>query len=492
MGSRRKKPTASKPASEQRPARSLIESRGGAIGAEEVGETFSFVAKEMLRLQRLGLDVVKELQGLDFVCSIHDSDRRMRFIGRPAYDRLRDLTLRAIDQSAYRGCIDHSRAFGCVRTGFGRDYIRPGFTGTTDAEDLTNLLGWIDEAAEDCTSLTHFVPCQIRLPKGERFVVGPVTFEPRETVMGVVEAKLADWDAGRGDEDKWRAKDCKTALEYLGSFTDVARVTVPRCDHETSRRVADETVQAALAFLHVMAGADRTKKVRSGGPAVKNAQLATLALDDQGAPFYTWTGEWEGARLDEKFWEWMRAKRQAAMSDAVGKALQTITERTDAQMAAARYLDAAAWYADAARETRHPAAILKYLTAMERLLWTGETGGVTRRLSERAAALCFTVDPWNFEELTKEIRSAYDLRSGIVHGRIRNDDPKIVRNYRLCERIAQDLLITWLDRYGEGFDRETTLEKLKAHLDGFVAEVRKETEARRAIPLAAAGEGIAE
>jgi hypothetical protein len=241
-----------------------------------------------------------------------------------------------------------------------------------------------------------------------------------------------------------------------------------------------------------MAGADRTKKVRSGGPAVKNAQLATLALDERGAPFYTWTGEWEGARLDEKFWKWMRAKRQAAMAEAVGKALQTITERADAQMAAARYLDAAAWYADAATETRQPAAILKYLTAVERLLWTGEAGGVTRRLSERAAALCFTIDPWNFEELTKEIRSAYDLRSGIVHGRIRNDDPKIVRNYWLCERIARDLLITWLDRYGDGFDRETTLQKLKAHLDGFVAEVRKETEARCALTLAAVGEGTIE
>ena len=433
----------------------------------------------MLRLQRLGPDVVKELQGLDFVCSIYDSDRRMRLIGRAAYDRLRDLTVRAIDQSAYRGCIDHSRAFGYVRKAFGRDYLRPGFSGTTDAEDLAHFLRWIDEAAEDCTSLTHFVPCQIRLPKGERFVVGPVSFEPRETVMAELTAQLAEWDAGRGDDDEWRSKDCRTALDYLSSFTDVARVTVPRCDHETSRRVAEQTVQAAIAFLHVIAGADRTQKVRSGGPAVTNAQLATLALDDQGAPFYTWTGEWEGARLDEEFWKWMRAERQAALSGAVGKALQTITDRTDTQMAAARYLDAAAWYADAATETRRPAAILKYLTAMERLLWTGEDGGVTRRLSERAAALCFTTDPWNFEELSKEIRRAYDLRSDIVHGRIRNDDPDIVRNFRLCERIARDLLITWLDRYGQGFDRETTLERLKVHLDGFVKEVREQTEARR-------------
>ncbi|PVM90709.1 hypothetical protein DDF67_09800 [Caulobacter endophyticus] len=451
---------------------------GPAVTAKAVGEVFSFVIEELTRLQRLGAAVTKELKGLEFTCMLHDVEGRMRLIGRPAYDRLRGLVVDAVGQSEHRGCLDLDRTFRVVRAGFGRDILRADFKGTTDAEDLALLQGWIEEAAAECRPLTHYIPCHIRLPQEQTFVVGPVTFTPKALAIAEVEASLAQWAAGEDDDAAWREKDRRTTLDYLEAFSDVARVTVQRCDPETSRRVAHETVQGALAFLHVMGGADRTSKVRSAGPAVQNAQRSTLAFDAEGKPFLTWTGDWEGARLDKSFWRWIQEEAQQAMALAVGLALQKVADRVDPPMLAARYLDAAAWYADAATETRRPAAVVKYLTAMERLLWTGEKGGVTRRLSERAAALCFTIDPWNFEVLGKEIRRAYDLRSAIVHGRIDNDDPKIVRNYRLCDRVARDLLMTWLRRYGAGFDREVTLEGLRDHLDWFVAEAVKETAAR--------------
>ncbi len=168
------------------------------------------------------------------------------------------------------------------------------------------------------------------------------------------------------------------------------------------------------------------------------------------------------------------------MLDAVGVAVSTVLNRTDPEFVAARYLDAVAWYADAVTERAKPAAIVKYLTAMERLLWTGETGsGITRRLSDRTAALCFSTEIWNFQELSDEVRRAYDLRSGIVHGRLSASNPEILKSHRLCKKVARDLLIAWLSRYGEGFATPTTIEKAKAHFDGFVAEVQAETAKRR-------------
>ena len=195
----------------------------------EVGEVFSFVIQELVRLQRLGPNVLKELKGLEFTCTLHDAEGHMRLIGRPAYERLRELTERAVEQSAHRRRLDPQRAFDCVRTGFGRDYIRPDFKGCPDAEDLQALRRWIDEAAADCRPLTHFVPCHIRL-KAERFVVGPVIFAARETVIGEVEAKLARWVAEGGEDRDWREKDADRQLEYLSAFSDVARVSVERCD----------------------------------------------------------------------------------------------------------------------------------------------------------------------------------------------------------------------------------------------------------------------
>ena len=452
------------------------------VTPQEVGETFSFVIHELIRLQKLGRDVVKTLKGLDVFCSIYDAERRMRFIGRPAYERLRDLTIRIVDQSPYRGRLEIDRTFGCVRTGFGRDYIRADFRATSDEEDLQTLLRWLDEAAAECRDLTHFVPCQVRLPPNEQFIVGPVTLEPAQPALERLRADLARETAPTCDDENWRASENERALAYLTAFTDLASVPVPGCDPDTSRSVAEEAVQAALAFLHVMAGAEHTNKIRTGGPAIPNAQRSTLALDQNGKSFMTWVGDWEGARLTGKFWDWLRREEQQRLATAAGTAIQFIVDRADPPMMAARYLDAAAWYSDAATEARRPAAILKYLTAMERLLWTGEGGGVTHRLASRAAALCFVTDPWNFEELRGDIRRAYNLRSEIAHGRVRSDDPKIGRNYWRCERICRDLLTTWLFRYGDAFHRQTTLEKLRAHLDGFVAEVETEAIRRKESP----------
>ena len=147
-------------------------------------------------------------------------------------------------------------------------------------------------------------------------------------------------------------------------------------------------------------------------------------------------------------------------------------------MMAARYLDGAAWYADAVTDRRRPAAVVKYLTSMERLLFTGESK-ITDLLATRAAALCFEVEPWNFETLKKDIKRAYNLRSEIVHGRVRNDDPKVTKNFWVCERVSRDLLSTWLFRYGADFQKQTTVAKLQAHLNGFVAEVKEETARRQ-------------
>lgn len=210
-------------------------------------------------------------------------------------------------------------------------------------------------------------------------------------------------------------------------------------------------------------------------------ESAHIALDPDDVAVLSWRKEWEGASIHSAFWQSLSDPRRAQMVAAIGVAIDTIINRTDAEFVAARYLDAVAWYSDAVREKSLPAAIVKYLTAMERLLWTGEKGpGVTRRLAERTAALCFSTDSWDYEQLAAEVREAYELRSGIVHGRLSASDPKVIQNHRLCERVAHDLLVTWLGRYGAGFGSPTTIQKAKTHFDGFVAEVKKETEKRKA------------
>lgn len=181
-----------------------------------------------------------------------------------------------------------------------------------------------------------------------------------------------------------------------------------------------------------------------------------------------------GARIADTGWREFAGTDGKRWLAPLATILQAIVERRDLPLIADRFVDACAWYGDAARELSQGAAAVKYVTVMERLLWTGETGGgVTRRVAERLAALCFSTETWNFPEIEKEVRDAYDLRSSLLHGRISKSDPGIGRRLRLCERHAQDLLHVWWDRFGAAFAVDVSLDQLRDHLDGFTADARQ-------------------
>jgi hypothetical protein len=452
--------------------------------AKRVGRDFTFVSQEIVRHAELGLEVTKHLEGLDLLCSVRDPDGRMLLMGRAAYERLRTLAEVALENSDHHRRVSPNKAFQAVLDGFGRTYLSKDYSGSTDDADLTNIKGWIDETAATYVTLTHVIPCHIGLPMGESFVLGPVTISAGKEAVAANEARLKGWaadagaPAGSDDAKRWQ-RDIDNTLSYLSGFQDIASVTIENCDRDTSEAAAKEAVQAAVNYIHIMAGAAHTRRMRVGGPELRGDRRARLAWKTDGSPILGWSRRWEGANIDKDFWAWLVSDEQRSITEAAGAAVQTIVERRRPELVAARYLDAASWYADAAREERPPAAIIKYLTAMERLLWTGEKSfGVTSRLAERAAALCFTLDTWNFHEIEDEVKAAYNLRSGIVHGRLGADDPIILENYRICERVAQDLLIIWLKRFGEGMNAPTTVELAKEHFDWFVAEVRSDLQRR--------------
>ena len=438
--------------------------------------------EEIARHAAMGREVINHLEGLDFLCSVNGSDGRMFLTGQEAYTRLRVLTELALTQSLHHRRVSPDKAFRTVLDSFGRTYVRKDFAGTADVEDWANLRGWIDEAAEACTTLTHVIPCRIGLPAGDSFTLGPVTITAGVAAVAEIEPRLKAWVAEESAVgDKNLTIDVNNTLGYLRGFQDLAVVTIENCDADTSEMAAKEAVQAVLDYIHIMAGAAHTRKMRIGGPALKGDRRAQLAWNAIGRPSLGWSTRWEGANIGDGFWDWLVNDDQRPLTQAAGVAIQTIVDRRRPELIAARYLDAAAWYADAAREERPQAAIIKYLTAMERLLWTGEKGGgITGRLAERAAALCFSVDTWNFEELEREVKAAYGLRSGIVHGRLLADDPLILNNYRLCEKVARELLMAWLARFGEGMDRPTTMKRAKSYFDGFVVQVRADLAHRAA------------
>ncbi|SPU45932.1 Uncharacterised protein [Brevundimonas diminuta] len=437
---------------------------------------------EIVRHAQMSFEEMKTLGFRDFLGpKLTDQNGRQWTLGRAAIERFHELAERAVDDSPYRRRLDTKAAFESILRGYGAEYLRIDRSGTSPEEDRGRLAAWIEAAGQQCETLTHFIPCQIGMKQAGCASIGPVTFGSVENAISQLSGPLqASRDTER-ERDPQRSSFVTDKCDaYLQAFSDVAQVTVPDCDPPTSRRIAEEAVQAAINTLHLLAGAYPTEDMRAGGPAMASIETASIALKEDGEILLSWKKSWEGAGIHSKFWATLSEPQRAQRMDALSVAISTIINRTDPHFVASRFLDAVAWYSDAVRERSKPAAIVKYLTAMERLLWTGERGpGVTRRLSERTAALCFSAVDWDFEQLEAEVREAYDLRSGIVHGRLSATDPKVMRNHRLCKRVARDLLLTWLDRYGPGFALETSIQKAKMHFDAFVKEVKEETAKRK-------------
>ncbi|MDO9337332.1 MAG: HEPN domain-containing protein [Caulobacter sp.] len=433
---------------------------------------FEFIISEFIRFASMEADEFRENMRENFLSELHDGSGRRWTIGREAFRKLRDLSDHALAKSPFDGRVDPERAFREVRKGFGRDFIKHNADDPSEQKLFDTFQDWIAAAGTDCKRRVHLLPCHIGLESGRRISIGPVDFaSARDAMPRVQEAVMNPPDTASDRRRSFNEKQLSSVEKYYSAFSDIAFVTIDGCDEPTSKALAETTVRAALDLIHVLGRAHYTEKMRLGGPATPGDRRAEIFFENDGAAAIALSSSFEGANLADQWWEEFDRDEMFKRAGPVGGLLDLLSTRQELELLGERFLDACAWYGDAVRDRSRPSAIVKYLTAMERLLWTGENSGVTKRLSTRAAALCFTVDNWNYSELTEEVRLAYDLRSSILHGRYSRSDSRIQKSYFLCERVARTLIDIWLARFGSRFFVPVTMPDLKEHLDSFVQEV---------------------
>lgn len=307
-------------------------------------------------------------------------------------------------------------------------------------------------AKSKLTTKTHFVPCHLmHIQEPPLIQIGPVIFATRQTFRKGLVGLAKSYRRNLVDDRKHRAGIFADVLDYYRSFKWVGGVTIRDCDKKTSEKYATAAITAGLDCLHLLFEAGYTDRMRVGGPKITADVRGKLHIAENGALEVSWSrsvvdqvnfGEgWSGILIQPDM---------ANMLVLCGTALESIVDPELERSLSLRFLDTAHWYGEAARDSSDAARVVKYVTALERMLMTDEMNDIASIVSRRASYFFANAhDQAARTERMGTIKKLYDLRSRLVHGSISPRSPTTRKGAAVAAKIASETVLWTLFAIGQ-------------------------------------------
>lgn len=376
----------------------------------------------------------------------HPTDKTNKLtVGREAIVRLEGLAATALRRAGIEQQVDLSTVRMPLGTILFRKFALEGRP--IDTKNVDRALSEVAKlAARSIKSRTHFIPCHLMHAKEPpEFTVGPVRFMNQRTFRSCV-AELIWQDRSSYRGDNWLRRE---SAQYYRSFGWVAEVTIPCCDERTSEHLAIAAVTSALDCLHILFRASHSGRMGVGGPAVKHDRRATLQLVDNALSFSLSLSRPGEVAFPDDWATLFEQPEHRHILDLFGAALESAVDPRLDRPLSERFLDAALWFGEAVRESSRAAKVIKYVTALERLVMTDEKDDITSQVAARVSAIC--VDPAapdSREQLRKEAERAYSLRSKLAHGSLSPKSDQIFEGVKLGAKLCELTLINALAIFG--------------------------------------------
>jgi hypothetical protein len=309
--------------------------------------------------------------------------------------------------------------------------------------------------------ITHLIPCHLMLSKKpEKFSIGPVTFHNRSSIARLVLDKRVLKPLPPNPKYNSRTLLART-IKFYRKFRWVAEVTINDCDDRVSTKIANDAVTAALNCLHLLLGADNSRRMRVGGMDISHDRRATLTIDSNGfmkpSTSFAYLGE---VIYGEDWYEMLSKPHMVYFIKLYSIALEVTVDPDLNRPISRRFIDAIQWYGEAVRDSSLSTKTVKFITCLERMLMTDEREDIASVIAQRLAALCFSEECSRSEwfEKTKKI---YDLRSRLVHGSISPSSPEIESGADVAEKISELALNRIVEALGADGLREASFSTAK-------------------------------
>jgi len=438
-----------------------------------------FVISECARLHEIvsrltPKEFLKQPRNLDFDASLALSNGRELYCGIEALRRLYRLATNALRESDAAGTVEPEKVNRALQGLVVQRFIEERHA-PDDAQVRNVLAAAVGEAKLARSDATHFVPCRLMFVKDPTtFNVGPVTFPTSVSfheLMGLRYTAYVESSDMPGQRELC-GQLLGQARHYYDGFGWVGEVRILNCDPKTSKKRAHLAVTAALDILHLLFGTYHTNRMMVGGPRLADDRRAHLHLDDKGSLDVSCSSSATSAVGFQGGWEKLFNRDDFAfLLRAANKAIEPLVNPSVQRPLGIRFVDAAAWFGDAVREQSDAARVVKASNALEHLLTTGERRGITKRLSQRAAAVCY--DPHveeSFDEIVQQFVDAYQLRSDLVHGSLSPFDPGVEERCGLSMRLTERALCSALGFFETRglLDRSLTNEELAAEFESLI------------------------
>jgi len=420
------------------------------LSKADVEEAICFILDECIRFAKMPICELKRRDTRDYFCYLpHPNGRDRMLCGHLAEAKLWEIAEEGLRLNNLAGRVSAKTLRGILGSELVKRFVIE--KRAIDARQIDRLMSWLGRAAvRKCSSRTHFIPCHLMyVDEPEELSVGPVTLRSRKSFRSQILPLVRGYDPG-GDS-KWTRKLLSGALHYYRGFKWFVEVAVPLADSELSEKIAWEAATAALNCLHLCFGAEATDKMVLGGPRLERDNRAHLQIDSDGklrtklrvgglgqVGFASgWSTEWVGSEAE-------------LFIKLSGVALEIVVDPDLQRPVSRRVLDAIYWFGEGVRETGDAAKVVKYVTALERMLMTNEGDDIAKLVSERCAAFCLTSDePITLEQWRAEALGLYELRSRLVHGDMSPLSKEVRSGARLGAKIARLVILAALRHLGE-------------------------------------------
>lgn len=410
----------------------------------------NFILDECVRLATLSSTGIKNIPPMESLWTLpHPSGSGSMICGRAAKKRLADLSLEALRRSGLERQITVSTISKPLESLFVRWFIKD--RRLVERKQVDRLLSAAAKQAKTkLVTETYFIPCHLMgTSSKDLFTIGPITFHDKNSFRKLLLKNSPKSKQSKQDAQQHERSLLAKAILYYRNFQWIAEVTISNCDKKTSSEVSVYAVTAALNCLHLLLGFKHTGRMRVGGFALKTDKRAELKLCSQGKLKTTLTYAYFGhVEYPENWSEILDTDRWKSWSSLLNILLEAAVNPQLRRPLSIRFLDAVQWFGEACRDESASTRTIKFITAVERLLTTGEHDNVSRMIEERTANLCL-MSGANRQEWKAKARKAYNYRSELLHGSMSPRDEEAMSGAYLAAEVAQEVMLSALNAFSE-------------------------------------------